>query len=55
MSRRNVARGRKEEYSDEEEYEESEDDDRVHPVIRSETRVPTWMMARCKELERENK
>lgn len=55
MSRRNVARGQKEEYSDEEEYEESEDDDRVHPLIRSETRVSTWMMARCKELERENK
>jgi len=55
MSRRNVATVQREEYSDEEEYDERDDDVRVDPMIRNETTVSTWMMARVKQLERENK
>ena len=57
MSRRKIPRRQKEEYSDDDEsYEDERDyDDEVDPMVRGDTTVSTWMMARCKELERENK
>ena len=56
MSRRKIARAKRNEYSDDDESDdERDDDDRVNPMIRNETTVSTWMMARVKELERENK
>ena len=57
MSRRKIPRRRKEEYSDDDESydDERDDDDEVDPMIRGDATVNTWMIARCKELERENK
>ena len=54
MSRRKIARAKRNEYSDEDEsYDERDDDDRVNPMIRNDTTVSTWMMARVKQLERD--
>ena len=57
MSRRKIPRRQKEEYSDDDEsYEDERDnDDEVDPMVRGNTTVSTFMVARCKELERENK
>ena len=57
MSRRKIPRRQKEEYSDDDEsYEDERDyDDEVDPMVRGNTTVSTFMVARCQELERENK
>ena len=56
MSRRKVARAKRNEYSDDDKsYDERNEDDEVDPMIRGDATVNTWMIARCKELERENK
>ena len=52
MSRRKIPRRQKEEYSDD---DESYEDDDVDPMVRGNTTVSSFMVARCKELERENK
>ena len=52
MSRRKIPRRQKEEYSDD---DESYEDDDVDPMVRGNTTVTSFMVARCKELERENK
>ena len=52
MSRRKIPRRQKEEYSDD---DESYEDDEVDPMVRGNTTVSSFMVARCKELERENK